>query len=177
MNTYYNGTNHIFYSDNSDTVVIKAAEGQTLSIPGITTPPAASLQVSRYKHVNTQTITSTDTKVLFGTTVESGITGLTPSSDGSGTRFTASSAMKVLITYSIAVSGTNTVGAYILVGTTGVYYAKTYTTGAVSPMINGSCILSLDAGSYFTLFASCIGTGYISTDGSVATDIEMCKLA
>lgn len=177
MNTYYNGTNHIFYSDNSDTVVIKAAEGQTLSIPGITTPPAASLQVSRYKHVNTQTISSTESKVLFGTTVEEGITGLTPSSDGSGTRFTASSAMKLLITYSMAISGSLTFGAYIIVGNTGVYYAKSYTTGAVSPMINGSCILTLGAGDYFTLRVSCIGTGYISTDGSVATDIEICKLA
>lgn len=175
MNTYYNGTNHIFYSDNSDTVVIKAAEGQTLSIPGITSP-AASLQVSRYKHVNTQTITS-DTKVLFGTTVEAGITGLTASSDGSGTRFTASSAMKVLITYSMAISGSNTFGAYILVGTTGVYYAKALTSAGISPSLGGSCILSLAAGEYFTLFCYCIGTGYISTDGSVATDIEMCKLA
>ena len=34
MENYYNGTTHIFYSDNSDEVVIKAGQGQTLSIPG-----------------------------------------------------------------------------------------------------------------------------------------------
>lgn len=34
MENYYNGTTHIFYSDNSDEVVIKAGQGQTLTIPG-----------------------------------------------------------------------------------------------------------------------------------------------
>lgn len=132
--------------------------------------PNGAFKMNSYQASTAQAVAATvAVPILFGTDLLTGISTMTKTTSGGGSRYTTSIACKLLIDWSFRLTGASNFGqTYLLLNGAGKFYGhcNAWAQSGQGNALSSSVIMNLSANDYFTIFVISDQNCNISSDAT-----------